>query len=300
MAKVDYKVDIDLNDNRLLNVAVQSVDVLPATGTAGKLIYYTADNSLRYWDGTVWQKIDTGGNIPSPSSSVPMMDIGRGDAGRSANYARGDHTHPSDTSKEDVINKNAANGYAGLDANGQVPLNKLPVGAGTNKIPLLKETILDGRLLQYNSKFGGFVGASLPAVLTYKGSCTYARLPTTTQKTGDVWNVTDAHGTTPAGTNYAWNGSEWDPLGGDVDLSNYATKSELNAKAGLFRGTITGNGSAKSFTVSHGLGVIPAVTIYAPNGAQIFAAVSATASALTIEFNTAPVASAVYSIVCTG
>lgn len=299
MAKIDYAVDIDLNDNQLLNVAVQSVNVLPATGTAGKLIYYTVDNSLRYWDGSAWQTVTTGGSVPSPSSSTPSMD-GAGSAGSSASYARGDHQHPSDTSREATANKNAANGYAGLNASSKLAVSQIPTGATSNKIPLLKGTITNGKVLKYDSTAGGFVEASISAVLTYKGSCTYATLPTTGQQVGDVWNVTDAHGTTPAGTNYAWDGTAWDPLGGDIDLSNYATKSELNGKAGLFRGTITGDGSAKSFTVSHGLGVTPAVAIYDPNGAQIITTIMATTSAVTISFNTAPASSAVYSIICTG
>ena len=58
----------------------------------------------------------------------------------------------------------------------------------------------------------------------YKGSCTYAELTgKKAEFTGEVWNVTDANGNYPAGTNYAWNGTEWDALGGSIDLSPYAT-----------------------------------------------------------------------------
>ena len=65
------------------------------------------------------------------------------------------------------------------------------------------------------------IAAAVGSVFIYKGSCTYANLPSSGQVTGDTWNVTDAHGGVPAGTNYTWNGTEWDPLGGDV--SNYKT-----------------------------------------------------------------------------
>lgn len=65
----------------------------------------------------------------------------------------------------------------------------------------------------------------LNQVYVYKGSCLYANLPSSSNTTGDVWNVTDAHGSVPAGTNYAWNGSDWDALGGTIDLSNYLTTS---------------------------------------------------------------------------
>ena len=40
--------------------------------------------------------------IPAPSNNSPAMD-GTADAGSSANYSRGDHVHPSDTSKQDVL-----------------------------------------------------------------------------------------------------------------------------------------------------------------------------------------------------
>lgn len=72
--------------------------------------------------------------------------------------------------------------------------------------------------------------ASVAAALDYKGTKdTYDALPTEGNKKGDVWNVVAAHGTTPAGTNYAWDGTQWDPLGGTVDLSGYYTKSQVDS-----------------------------------------------------------------------
>lgn len=73
----------------------------------------------------------------------------------------------------------------------------------------------------------------LTSVYTYKGSvATYEELPTlvsdSTLKTGDVYNVEAAYGNHPAGTNWVWDGSAWDALAGSVDLSTYATKSEVS------------------------------------------------------------------------
>lgn len=71
--------------------------------------------------------------------------------------------------------------------------------------------------------------ASVAAALDYKGTKdTYDALPSEGNKKGDVWNVVAAHGTTPAGTNYAWDGAAWDPLGGTIDLSGYYTKSQVD------------------------------------------------------------------------
>ena len=57
----------------------------------------------------------------------------------------------------------------------------------------------------------------------YQGSCTYAELSGKEKVNGYVWNVTDANGNYPAGTNYAWSETEnkWDALGGSVDLTPY-------------------------------------------------------------------------------
>lgn len=64
----------------------------------------------------------------------------------------------------------------------------------------------------------------------YAGSCTYAKLPASGSVIGEVWNVTDANGNFPAGTNYAWDGSKWDALGGSIDLSPYAKTEDVNKK----------------------------------------------------------------------
>ena len=102
----------------------------------------------------------------------------------------------------------------------------------------------------------------LTTVYQYKGSvATYADLPTTGQKVGDVWNVETAdpdHGI-KAGDNVAWNGAQWDILGGNHDLSGYAqlnlanTFTALNifrASIGVSNGTAAGSSGTISFGVS--------------------------------------------------
>lgn len=60
----------------------------------------------------------------------------------------------------------------------------------------------------------------------YKGSDTYENIVAKEDpQVGDVWNSTTANGVYPKGTNYAWNGTEWDALGGEVDLSAYQVKA---------------------------------------------------------------------------
>ena len=74
----------------------------------------------------VQQTIDDNHNVNitietpvSPSATNPLMD-GEASPGSSAAYSRGDHVHPSDTSKADKV-KNAVNGnFAGLTSSGNL------------------------------------------------------------------------------------------------------------------------------------------------------------------------------------
>lgn len=62
---------------------------------------------------------------------------------------------------------------------------------------------------------------------TYKGSkATFAELPVVNE-VGDVWNVEEAYNGHAAGTNWSWNGTEWDALAGSIDLSGYALKASV-------------------------------------------------------------------------
>lgn len=102
----------------------------------------------------------------------------------------------------------------------------------------------------------------LTTVYQYKGSvATYADLPTTGQKVGDVWNVETAdpdHGI-KAGDNVAWDGAQWDTLGGNHDLSGYAQLNSANtftalnafrANIAVSRGTAAGSSGSISFGIS--------------------------------------------------
>ena len=88
------------------------------------------------------------------------------------------------------------------------------------------------------------INAKLSSALKYKGSKdTYADLPKTGNQVGDVWNVVAAYGNAHAGTNWAWNGTVWDPLGGTIDLTNYVTAPAAFTTGGMLvevSGTGTG------------------------------------------------------------
>lgn len=104
----------------------------------------------------------------------------------------------------------------------------------------------------------------LTTVYQYKGSvATYADLPTTGQKVGDVWNVETAdpdHGI-KAGDNVAWDGAQWDILGGNHDLSGYAQLNSANTFTALntFRANIAvSNGTAAGSSGTISFGISPA------------------------------------------
>lgn len=69
------------------------------------------------------------------------------------------------------------------------------------------------------------IDGKLTGAMHYKGQvASYDALPSSGNVQGDVWNVeNDGH-------NYAWNGTGWDRLAGEVDLSAYATTAWVNTQ----------------------------------------------------------------------
>lgn len=102
----------------------------------------------------------------------------------------------------------------------------------------------------------------LATVYKYKGSVeTYADLPTSDQQVGDVYNVkqADPDHNIEAGDNVAWDGTTWDILAGDTDLSGYAQLNSANtftamnafrANIAVSNGAAAGSGGGIYFGVS--------------------------------------------------
>lgn len=102
----------------------------------------------------------------------------------------------------------------------------------------------------------------LATVYKYKGSVeTYADLPTSDQQVGDVYNVkqADPDHNIEAGDNVAWDGTTWDILAGDTDLSGYAQLNSANtftamnafrANIAVSKGAAAGSSGSISFGVS--------------------------------------------------
>lgn len=145
--------------------------------------------------------------------------------------------------------------------------NKVVKGAIDGKVA--KTTTIAGVDLQDNITSGELKTAlGLGTVYNYKGTVAdYAALSNIVDPVaGDVYNVTDT------GKNYAWTGTEWDDLGGTVDLSGYVQKtttiagidlqdnitvnelkSALGVSAGLnkYTETITGDGTKRIWNINY-------------------------------------------------
>lgn len=139
----------------------------------------------------------------------------------------------------------------------------------------------------------------LTTVYQYKGSvATYADLPTTGQKVGDVWNVETAdpdHGI-KAGDNVAWDGAQWDILGGNHDLSGYAQLNSANtftasntfrANIKVSNGTAAGSQGQVIFGVKPSTATVQANIIASATGALNYIATESTGHYFKIGNNTA-------------
>jgi hypothetical protein len=139
----------------------------------------------------------------------------------------------------------------------------------------------------------------LTTVYQYKGSvATYADLPTTGQKVGDVWNVETAdpdHGI-KAGDNVAWDGAQWDILGGNHDLSGYAQLNSANtftalntfrANIAVSNGTAAGSQGQVIFGVKPSTATVQANIISSSTGALKYIATENTGHYFRIGNNTA-------------
>lgn len=148
------------------------------------------------------------------SSTVPKMD-GTAAAGTETAFARGDHVHPSDTTKVDKVEGKglSANDYTNEE---KAKLGGVEANANNYTLPDASASV----------KGGVTVGTNVDV----SGGKISVKNGTTNQK-GDVWNIVNAdaaHGVN-AGDNVAWNGTTWDVLAGTMDLSAYMLAEDLVA-----------------------------------------------------------------------
>lgn len=124
------------------------------------------------------------------STTTPKMN-GTAAVGSETAFARGDHVHPSDTSKVDTSTFNTT-----------VQTVQAAFGNYYTKAEFDEVAALFARK------------TDIAYMYKYKGSVeTVSALPSSGNTTGDVYNVEST------GMNYAWNGSDWDALGESFQIT---------------------------------------------------------------------------------
>lgn len=189
------------------------------------------------------------------STTVPLMD-GTASIGSELAFARGDHRHPTDTTRASASDlstlagrvdtlEDAVGEGGSVDDKIEAAIQTLDSSvASTTNEAISSVTIVDGKITAStkiaiptnNSQLANGAGyqtasdvqtaisSAITTVMNYKGTkATVSALPSTGNKTGDVWHVTEDDG------EYAWNGAEWEELGTAIDLSGYVEDADMVA-----------------------------------------------------------------------
>ena len=162
--------------------------------------------------------------VPEAATAAPLMD-GTAAIGSSNKYAKEDHVHPSDTTKADKATTLA--GYGITDAYTKTEVDNL-----------------------------------ISAVFTFKGTkATVAELPSSGNKVGDVWHVTEDD------NEYVWTDSNaWEGLGVTISLEGYATEAWVQTYAataaqGALADTALQTASIAGLTISKNSNTITAAQL---------------------------------------
>lgn len=130
------------------------------------------------------------------STTTPLMD-GTASVGSELAFARGDHRHPTDTSRASASDLTSVSG---------------------------RVSTLENAGYQTAADVASAIASAVTSVLNYKGTkATVAQLPSSGNEVGDVWHVTEDGG------EYVWNGTSWEELGSTIDLSGYVEDTDMVA-----------------------------------------------------------------------
>lgn len=265
--------------NTLEGVQVNGTTVTP-TNKIANITVPTATSDLTNDSGFI-----TTADIPegaAASTTTPLMD-GTAAVGTELAFARGDHRHPTDTSRAAASDLTAlttrVGTLEGYDADNRLDALEEAVGTGgsvdskieaaiqdldssiaaTSNEAIASVTVVDGKITgstkvtvptnnnqltngagyqtasQVTTAIEGYgyqtasqvqtaISSAITTVMDYKGTkATVAQLPSSGNKQGDVWHVTEDDG------EYAWNGTEWEELGSAMDLSGYVEDTDMVA-----------------------------------------------------------------------
>ena len=150
----------------------------------------------------------------SASTTTPAMD-GTASAGSETAFARGDHVHPTDSTRAPLASPTFTGTPAAPTATAGTNTTQIATTAFVN-------TAISGKANSEDVYTKSEINNMLTGAMNYKGTkATVSALPDSGNVTGDVWHVT------ADGGEYAWNGSAWEELGTAIDLSGYVEDSDL-------------------------------------------------------------------------
>lgn len=76
---IKFLDNIDLESNEIQDVAVENVSSDPS-GFAGRIIFNTSSNTLKYYNGTAWVELDGTGNVDSVTATNGLQNTGTSSA----------------------------------------------------------------------------------------------------------------------------------------------------------------------------------------------------------------------------
>lgn len=144
-----------------------------------------------------------------------------------ANYVHTDanFTAAEKTKLSGIAEGAQANVIETITVNGTAvtPTNKT-VAITTPSVPTDVSAFNNDAGYQTETQVDTKISTALASVYRFKGSvANRSALPSIGQQTGDVYNLEDT------GMNVAWDGENWDDLGGTIDLTGYVQDSDIVA-----------------------------------------------------------------------
>lgn len=227
------------------NIPRQEVGL--ASGTANGLMSSAHFNKLEgiATNATKVEESETNGNIKINSKEVTVYTPEKYTAHENGLYKitvtdKGAVSVATAVTKDDIVKlgipgQDTTYELATAQKNGLMSsaqfskLEGIQAGAQAN---VIEKVSVDGSPLPINSKGVNIdlspyaKKADITGVYKFKGSVeNFEALPKEGQTAGDVYDVKAAHGDNSAGTNYAWDGKQWDALGGSFHIEAIPTST---------------------------------------------------------------------------